>query len=316
MDTGVFNDDRYFDVFVEYAKASPEDVLVKITVSNRGSEAATIDVLPTLWFRNTWSWPGGGNKPTVRAIEVGDRSAIHASHSDPLFQESLEDYYLYCDEENELLFTENESNNARLFGTANVSPYVKDGINDYIVQGKRAAVNPDRLGTKASPHYHLNIPGGDSRIVRLRLTTTAAAQVAEVFSDFDRVFVARTNEADEFYDSILAPSVKADPDRARVVRQALAGMLWSEQYYYFDAYRWLDGHHAHPLHPARLQNRNRERFHMINDDVLSMPDKWEYPWYAAWDLAFHTIAPSLVDLEFAKNQLEIVLSGRYMHPNG
>jgi hypothetical protein len=316
LDTGVFDDDRYFDVFVEYAKGAPEDVLIKISIRNRGREAAALEVLPTLWFRNTWSWPDGGSKPLVRAIEAGGRAVIQTHHSDPLFQESLQDYYLYCEEAVPLLFTENESNNARLFGTANASTYVKDGINEYVVHGNHDAVNPDRVGTKASPHYQLTVPGGQTRTVRLRLTMTAPERLADAFSDFDTIFKARLKEADEFYDSVLAPAVKADPDRTNVVRQALAGMLWSKQYYYFDGYRWLEGHHANPLRAASHESRNRDWFHMINDDILSMPDKWEYPWYAAWDLGFHALALSVVDLDFAKEQLEIVLSGRYMHPNG
>ena len=316
LDTGAFDDDRYFDVFVEYAKRSPEDVLIRISICNRGREPAALEVLPTLWFRNTWSWPDGGRKPVMRAVETGGRTVIQAHHSDPLFQKSLPDYYLYCDEVVPLLFTENESNNARLFGTANASAYVKDGINEYVVHGKREAVNPNRVGTKASPHYQLTIPGGQTRTVRLRLTGISPADSADAFADFDAVFQARLKEANEFYDSVLTPAVKADPDRTNLVRQALAGMLWSKQYYYFDGYRWLEGHQANPLRAASRQHRNRDWFHMINDDILSMPDKWEYPWYAAWDLAFHTLALSIVDLDFAKEQLEIVLSGRYMHPNG
>ncbi len=316
LDTGVFDDGRYFDVLVEYAKATPEDVLIRISVFNRGPEAAALEILPTLWFRNTWSWPDGGSKPMLRAIEAGGRAVIQSHHTDPLFGESLEDYYLYCEEAVPLLFTDNESNNAKLFGTANASAYVKDGINEYVVHGKRDAVNPDRVGTKVSPHYQLTVPGGQVRTIRLRLTRAAPSSSADVFSDFNAVFQARIKEADEFYDSVLAPVVKADPDRTNVVRQALAGMLWGKQYYYFDGYRWLDGHRANPLSATSRQNRNRDWFHMINDDILSMPDKWEYPWYAAWDLAFHALALSVVDLDFAKEQLQIILSGRYMHPNG
>ena len=316
LDTGVFDHDRYFDVFVEYAKAEPEDLLVKISICNRGPEPAALHVLPTLWFRNTWSWPDGGTKPLMCMLEADGRAVIHTHHTDPLFQESLEDYYLYCEEDVPLLFTENETNNARLFGSANASPYVKDGINEYIVHGKRDAVNPGRVGTKAAAHYELTVPAAQSRAIRLRLTRRAPAEVSDAFVDFDEVFQARLKEADEFYDSVLAPAVKADPGRANVVRQALAGMLWSKQYYYFDGDQWLKDHQAHPLHGASRQSRNSDWFHMINDDILSMPDKWEYPWYAAWDLAFHTLALSVVDLDFAKEQLKLVLSGRYLHPNG
>ena len=316
LDTGAFGHDRYFDVFVEYAKAAPEDLLVKISLHNRGPEPAALHVLPTLWFRNTWSWSDGGAKPLMRALEGGRRAVIHAHHADPLFQESLEDYYLYCEGDVPLLFTENETNNARLFGGANASPYVKDGINEFVVHGRNDAVNPARAGTKAAAHYQLNIPAAESRTIRLRLTRRAPAEIADAFADFDQVIEARLKEADEFYASALAPAVTADPDRANVARQALAGMLWSKQHYYFDGYRWLEGHQADPLRTPSRQYRNRDWFHMINDDILSMPDKWEYPWYAAWDLAFHTLALSVVDLDFAKEQLKLMLSGRYLHPNG
>jgi Glycosyl hydrolase family 63 C-terminal domain len=316
LDTGVFDLDRYFDVFVEYAKAASEDLLIKINICNRGCEPSVLHVLPTLWFRNTWSWPDGGTKPLVRALEADGRAVIHTHHTDPLFQESLENYYLYCEGAVPLLFTENETNNARLFGSANASPYVKDGINEYIVHSKRDAVNPARVGTKAAAHHELTIPAAQSRSIRLRLTNRAPAELPDAFADFDAVFKARLKETDEFYGSAVSPAVKADPDRTNVVRQALAGMLWSKQYYYFEGDRWLESHQAHPLHAPSRQSRNSDWFHMINDDILSMPDKWEYPWYAAWDLAFHTLALSVVDLDFAKEQLKLVLGGRYMHPNG
>jgi hypothetical protein len=316
LDTGVFDDDRYFDVFVEYAKASPEDILIRIAVCNRGPDPAAIHVLPTLWFRNTWSWSAGGTKPVLRAFQMGGRAAIHAQHTDPLFQESLDDYYLYCEGAAPLLFTENETNNARLFGGTNASPYVKDGINEYLVRGRRDAVNPSRVGTKAAAHYELNVAAGQTAVIRLRLSRHAPDSQPHSFGDFDAIFNARIKEADAFYAAVLSPGAKANPDRANVARQALAGMLWSKQYYYFDANRWLQEHQAHPLRSAIRQSRNRDWFHMINDDILSMPDKWEYPWYAAWDLAFHTLALSVVDLEFAKEQIELVLSGRYIHPNG
>ena len=315
LDTGIFDHDRYFDVFVEYAKAAPEDTLIKISICNRGPEAAALHILPTLWFRNTWSWSDGGIKPLVRALEVNGRTIIQTHHTDPLFRESLEDYYLYCEGDVPLLLTENETNNARLFGGANASPYVKDGINDYLVHGKRDAVNPDRVGTKAAAHYELTVAASHSQTIRLRLTKREPDGLPDAFVDFDEVLEARLKEADEFYTSTIAPAVHADPDRAEVVRQALAGMLWSKQYYYFDGYQWLKGHQDHPLQASR-EARNRDWFHMINDDVLSIPDKWEYPWYASWDLAFHTLALSLVDLDFAKEQLKLVLGGRYLHPNG
>jgi Mannosylglycerate hydrolase MGH1-like glycoside hydrolase domain len=317
LDTGVFNDDRYFDVFVEYAKESPDDMLIQISVCNRGKEAASLHVLPTLWFRNTWSWAVGGSKPILRSVKGANRSVIHAHPTDPRFQESLADYYLYCEGDVPLLFTENETNHARLFGTANRTPYVKDGINNFLVHGQKDAVNPDAVGTKVSPHYQLAIGPEATEVVRLRLSRTAPGELGDPFGTFDAVLNERLKEADDFYDAVTPPAVKADRDRANVMRQALAGMLWSKQYYYFDADQWLEEHHAHPLHRGEDQaSRNREWFHMVNDDIISMPDKWEYPWYAAWDLAFHTIALSTVDPDFAKQQLELMLSQHYIHPNG
>ncbi len=316
LDTGVFDQNRYFDVFVEYAKDSPDDVLVKITVCNRGKDKATVHVLPTLWFRNTWSWPKGGSKPELKSVKGSKCSVIHAHHTDPLFQESLEDYYLYCEGTVPLLFTENETNTQRIFGAPNRTPYVKDGINNYVVQGQKDAVNPDRVGTKASPHYQLTVGPGGTEVVRLRLTRAAPAELRDPFGKFDAVVNTRLQEADEFYEAINPPSVNKDKDRANVVRQALAGMLWTKQYYFFNADQWLEEHHAHPLQKGSKQSRNRDWFHMVNDDIISMPDKWEYPWYAAWDLAFHTIALSAVDPDFAKQQLELMLSQSYLHPNG
>lgn len=316
IDTGVFDDDRYFDVFVEYAKVSPEDVLIKITVCNRGPEAAPLHVLPTLWFRNTWSWQGGGSKPILRSLDVDGYSVIHAHHTDSIFQEHLENYYLYCEGKVPLLFTENETNQERLFGKPNLSPFVKDSINNFIVHGKQSAVNPEQMGTKASSHYQLIIGGEETHVLRLRLTRAAPDKLSDPFEDFDSVFQARLEEADEFYRSVTPPSISSDA--AMVMRQALAGMLWTKQYYYFNAYQWLDEHHAHPLHPEPESRdvRNRDWFHMINDDIISMPDKWEYPWYAAWDLAFHAIALSIVDPDFAKQQLDLMLTEMYLHPNG
>jgi hypothetical protein len=314
LDTGVFKDDRYFDVVVEYAKAAPEDLLIRISIHNRGPEAALLHVLPTLWFRNTWSWPDGGSKPILQAIEGTGHRVIHAHHSDPLFQESLDDYDLFCEGTVPLLFTENETNTARLFGTPNASPYVKDGINNALVHGQQDAVNPAHQGTKVSPHYQLSVPAGGMQVVWLRLRRTAPEPLANPFETFDAVFQARLREADEFYREVTPPSVSADA--ANVMRQALAGMLWSKQYYYFNADTWLEEHRAHPLHPVSRAFRNRDWFHMVNDDVISMPDKWEYPWYAAWDLAFHTIALAAVDPDFAKQQLDLMLTGLYLHPNG
>ncbi len=303
LDTGVFDHDRYFDVFVEYAKADPEDVLIRISVHNRGPEAAVLDLLPTLWFRNVWSWDQQATKPSMRQVEKG---VVLVSHS------QLGDRTLDCDGSPELLFTENESNSCRLWGQANSSPYVKDALHEYIVSGKREAVNPSATGTKAAAHYHLEVPAGGSHVVRLRLT---AKRPAEPFGTFDQTFATRLAEANEFYDRITPRSLTED--ERRIHRQALAGMLWTKQYYYFDLDKWLEEHEAHPLTgTTHREMRNTEWFHMLNSDIISMPDKWEYPWYAAWDLAFHTIALSLVDFDFAKDQLLLMLRNLYAHPNG
>jgi hypothetical protein len=316
IDTGIFDDECYFDVFLEYAKAAPEDVLIKITLWNRGPKAAAVDVLPTLWFRNTWSWSHGGSKPLLRSLEDEKHRVIHAHHTDPLFQESLPDYTLTCEGEPVLLFTENETNHERLFGTPNDSPYVKDAFHDLLVNGRTGVVNPALEGTKAAALYPLTVGAGESVVLRLRLTRMDADghRLGDPFGNFEAVFQDRLNEADAFYRSVTPPSSTAD--EARVMRQALAGMLWTKQYYYFDADRWLAEHHAHPLLGQSRQVRNREWFHMVNDHIISMPDKWEYPWYAAWDLAFHTIAISVVDPDFAKEQLELMLRQVYLHPSG
>ncbi|HEX8751557.1 MAG TPA: glucosidase, partial [Nitrospira sp.] len=314
LDTGIFDEDRYFDVFVEYAKAGPDDILVQITAANRGPEAAELHVLPTLWFRNDWaSWIARpAAKPTMKQ-EKGPAvtSVVAASHTD------LGDYRLYCEGDVPLLFAENETNNERLFPQfPNATPYVKDGINNYVVDGKKNSVNPGRTGTKVSPHYKLKVPAGQSAKVRLRLTKGSASkdQVAPFGKGFDEIVSARLKEADEFYQAITPASLS--PDAARVMRQALAGMLWSKQYYFLDADQWLEEHQAHPLHQQHRHFRNRDWFHMVNKDVISMPDKWEYPWYAAWDLAFHTLPLGMVDSDFAKQQLELMLRGLYLHPSG
>ncbi len=310
LDTGVFNDDRYFDVFVEYAKDGPEDILVQITAVNRGPEKAELHLLPTLWFRNDWaSWIAGhAEKPMLKQIKgpAGTR-ALTAEH--PV----LGTYYLYCDGDVPLLFTENETNNKRLFPEhPNASPHVKDGINDYVVQGRKEAVNPDHQGTKGAAHYRQVVGPGQSVTVCLRLTNQASTvPFGRAFAD---TLAARRQEADEFYRTVTPPSVS--PDAANVMRQALAGMLWSKQYYAFDGGRWLTEHHANPLSPNCRYSRNREWYHMLNEDIISMPDKWEYPWYAAWDLAFHTLPLAIVDPDFAKQQMELMLHGNYLHPNG
>jgi len=303
LDTGIFDDDRYFDVFMEYSKGDPEDLLIKISIYNRGPEAAKLHVLPTLWYRNTWSWAAGQPKPVLGQL-AADR--IHAFHP------QLGEYTLQCEGTPELLFTENESNASRLWGQTNSSPYVKDAFHEFVVDGKRDAVNPARTGTKATARYVLDVPAGGSKTVRLRLSTKPSA---DGFANFDQLFASRLADADEFYDRITPKNLSED--ERRVHRQALAGMLWSKQFYYFDLDRWLVEHDSHPLIGSGNGGaRNSEWFHMLNRDVISMPDKWEYPWYAAWDLAFHTISLSLVDFDFAKEQLLLMLRNLYAHPNG
>src|SRR3990172_8760111 len=314
IDTGVFDDDRYFDVFVEYAKAAPEDILIRLSVCNRAGEAASLHVLPTLWFRRTWSSADDSPRPLLRrGAGYAETSVIAATHPE------LGERLLHCEGAVPLLFTENETNHERLFGGRNRTRHVKDGINDFVVLGHEHAVNPEQVGTKAAAHYELTVPAGETRVVRLRLTdATPDAQPGghtggnPFGGAFDATVAARLQEADEFYQSITPPAV--DEDGARVMRQALAGMLWSKQYYYFDADRWLDEHRAGV--GGNRTVRNAEWFHMINDDVISMPDKWEYPWYAAWDLAFHAAALSIVDLDFAKRQLDLMLGTLYLHPSG
>src|SRR5271163_4156505 len=303
LDTGVFDTDRDFDVFVEYAKADPEDLLIRITAHNRGPEAAHLHVLPTLWFRNTWQWGDKEPKPTLSRT---DKGTVLASH----FQAG--EYTLQCDGDVELLFTENESNNQKLWGQPNASPYVKDAFHEYLIAGKKEAVNPSHTGTKAAAHYFLEVPAGKSVEVRLRLSKTPTT---DAFATFDKIFAERIADNEEFYERITPKTLSED--ERRVHRQALAGMLWTKQYYYFDLDTWLSERDAHPLTGADKGNsRNADWFHMLNRDVISMPDKWEYPWYAAWDLAFHTLSLSLVDFDFAKEQLLLMLRNLYAHPNG
>ena len=300
LDTGIFDEDKYFDVFVEYAKGDPEDLLIKISVHNRGPQAAPLHVLPTLWYRNNWTFDDN-EKPKLRQADLNE---IHASHP------KLGDYRMECEGAAELLFTENESNASRLWSQPNPTPYVKDAFHEYVVSGNKSAVNPAKTGTKAAAHYMVSVPAHGSTVIRLRL-----AQKGKGFADFDQVFTQRQAEADEFYDRIT-PKNLTDDER-NVHRQALAGMLWSKQFYYFDLDKWLLEHDSHPILSAGSKKvRNQEWFHMLNADVISMPDKWEYPWYAAWDLGFHTIALSLVDFDFAKEQLLLMLRSLYAHPNG
>ena len=264
LDTGVFNEDRYFDVFVEYAKADPRDILIQITVCNRGPEAASLHVLPTLWFRNTWAWWPDQPKPSLReATGKGDASTIEARHSE------LGSFSLYCQGHPPLLFTENDTNNKRLFGAPNATPYVKDGINDYIVSGAQAAVNPNQTGTKAAANYRLDVSAGETAVIRLRLTGAASGRP---FGDpFDKIMEERRQEADAFYQTLTPPGISSDA--ANVMRQALAGMLWSKQFFYLDADKWLDEHGVDSLRPSTRQVRNREWFHLIANHVISMPDK-------------------------------------------
>jgi hypothetical protein len=309
LDTGVFNEDRYFDVFVEYAKQSPEDTLIQISVYNRGPEPARLHALPTLWFRNTWTWWSDTPKPLLK--EVPGRKGVQvvaASHA------KLGERYLYCEGDARLLFTENETNNERIFGTPNATPYVKDGINNYVVEGNQSAVNPEKTGTKSAAHYQLNVGAGKTAIICLRLSDVAPAEIGDPFKSFSWTMQARQNEADAFYKSITPERVSEG--EALVMRQALAGMLWTKQYFFFDVDKWLDEHGVDPIKPGNRFIRNREWFHMLNEHIISMPDKWEYPWYAAWDLAFHTMALSLVDLDFAKQQLDLMLQEFFLHPTG
>jgi hypothetical protein len=310
LDTGIFQDDRYFDVFVEYAKSSPEDILIQISLCNRGPETATIHVLPTLWFRNTWTWWPETPKPVLRGAG-GSSSAtvVVAAHAE------LGDRFLYCEGDVPLLFTENETNNQRIFGIPNTGSYVKDGINDYLVSGQRKAINPVATGTKVSANYLLTVSAGQTATIRLRLNDTQPGKPGEPFGDqFRELFERRRSEADEFYRNITPDGM--DADRAGVMRQALSGMLWSKQYFSLDVTKWLAEHGADPRTPDAPRLRNSEWFHMVNEHIISMPDKWEYPWYAAWDLAFHAVALSAVDVDFAKSQLDLLLQRFFLHPSG
>jgi hypothetical protein len=318
LDTGVFDDDRYFDVFVEYAKASAEDVLIQITAHNRGPQPATLHVLPTLWFRNQWSWQSDPDRPSLeRVAATPDLGVVKATDA------KLGERYLYCEGEVPLLFTENETNTQRIFGVPGRSLYVKDGINNHVVHGQDGVVNPEQKGTKVAAHCRVTLGPGECRVFRLRLSDVAPAALSEgngtsgspLGSGFEEVMQARRKEADEFYAAITPPSL--DRDAANVFRQALAGMLWTKQFYYYDVDKWLEERGSDPFKPTRkAAPRNDHWHHMYNGDVISMPDKWEYPWYAVWDLAFHVLPLSLVDPDFGKEQLKLVLRERYIHPNG
>ncbi|MGH9776427.1 MAG: MGH1-like glycoside hydrolase domain-containing protein [Candidatus Acidiferrales bacterium] len=320
LDTGIFNENRYFDVYIEYAKAASEDILIRITAWNRGPEKAALRLLPTLWFRNTWSWGG-----VVRACHAQQTASAPGSASVLARQPDYGAYLLTAEGKPELLFTENETNLEKLYGGKNRTPYVKDSINDAVVLGKRGAVNPANEGTKVAADYALEIPAGGSATVRLRLTKWAEGDGAAApktppvtkrsGAEFERIFAERIREADEFFGARHCPKMSADAQL--VQRQAFAGLLWGKQSYHYDVEQWLAGDPTQP--PAdrrRKQGRNSDWTHLYNADVISMPDKWEYPWYASWDLAFHCVAMALIDPDFAKEQLILLLREWYQHPNG
>jgi mannosylglycerate hydrolase MGH1-like protein/glycosyl hydrolase family 63 len=310
VDTGAFADGRYFDVEVEYAKADPEDILIRIHVTNRGREAASIDLLPTIWFRNTWSWSPNPHPPSLARVPGTNVVALQ----EPKYGRR----FLHCDAdagEPVLLFTNNETNCERLYGSPSASPYVKDAFHRFVVDGEQQAVNPEARGTKAAARYALTIGAGEMATISLRLNEREPGTAAEFGELFDAMFDTRRREADEFYNTVIPPTLS--DDARNVARQALAGLLWSKQYYHYVVKHWLEGDPAQPTPPqGRERGRNHEWTHLYNADVISMPDKWEYPWYAAWDLAFHCVPLALVDSEFAKDQLTLLLREWYMHPNG
>ncbi|HEY3615825.1 MAG TPA: glucosidase [Candidatus Sulfotelmatobacter sp.] len=306
VDTGIFDENRYFDVFVEYAKAGPEEILIRLAACNRGPEDASLHLLPTLWYRNTWSGVPGGARPVMTEFDGCGAPTIHAAHA------TLGNYYLLCDGADQLLFTENDTNNEKIFRVRNISPYVKDSINDFIIHQQAGAVNPARRGTKAAAHYFLSVPGRGSAEICLLLSNNTPSTPAKRASfngkSFDQLVEQRRQDADEFYGSVIPQHVSSD--EANVMRQALAGMLWSKQHYIYDVYRWScsDG--------TLMKRSNSAWTHLCAADVISMPDKWEYPWFAAWDLAFQTVALHVVDPDFAKQQLELIHKPWFMHPNG
>lgn len=302
LDTGVFDENRYFDIFVEYAKADPEDILIRISAVNRGPETADLRILPTLWFRNTWSWEPGSTKPLLYMEESqGDCRVIHTQ------QNESKDYRLYCADTPALLFCENETNAWQLFHSNNTSLYTKDGINNHIVYDQKDAVNPANRGTKAAADYALSILPGETSVLRLRLCHAESLDTDKIFTGFDALIDQRKKEADDFYASLSGGMLNRE--QQRILRQAMAGMIWTKQYYEFDVERWLD---EHPRHNAR----NTGWEHMKCRDIISMPDKWEYPWFAVWDTAFHTLPLAMIDPAFAKQQLSLFLENRYQHPNG
>jgi hypothetical protein len=303
MDTGVFDDDRYFDVVIEYAKAAPDDVRMQVTVHNRGPEPAAIHVLPHIWFRNTWSWAADVPKPELALDRPG---TIRVDHPE------LGAFRLDAAEAPELYFCDNETNAARVFGSPGGARYPKDAIHARVVHGDIDAINPDRAGTKAAAHYRFTVPAGGQVTTRVRLRSSGHEAG---FDDFDAIVEQRRADADRFY-AVLQEGI-ASADERLVQRQALAGMIWSKQFYHYDVNRWLEGDPGHPPPPpGRGRGRNADWAHLNNADVVSMPDKWEYPWYAAWDLAFHTLPLAMVDAGFAKRQLLLMTREWYMHPSG
>ena len=308
LDTGVFDEDRYFDVQVEYAKADVDDIAIRITVTNRGSDAAFLQVLPTLWFRNTWSWTGDEEIPEIKVVSnISGQAGLLAKKA------QFDAYRLSFEGSPDLLFTENETNYERLYGSSNRSFTKSDGINDAVVNGRPHAVNSENRGSKAAARYKIDLQGGQSTVLRLRLTQGDG--LADPFDGFDAIFQMRVAEADNYYETIIPTGL--NDDERNVMRQSLAGLLWSKQFYHYVIKDWLEGDAKQPPPPpSRHTGRNSRWGHLYNADVLSMPDKWEYPWFAAWDLAFHCIALSIVDADFAKSQLSLMLREWYMHPNG
>jgi hypothetical protein len=307
LDTGAFAESRYFDVQVEYAKGECNDLLMRVTVHNRGPAAAPIEIVPQLWFRNTWRWAPGAGRPELTGIGAFERvSVVEAVH------EHLGRFWLHVDGPDELLFTENESNAERLWGVVSATRYVKDAFHEAVIRGNRDAVNPALRGTKVGARFGRRLQSGETAVVRLRWADRAMG--AGAFADFDEVFARRLHEANDFYEAVTPKTLA--PDERRVFRQAMAGLLWSKQYYSYDVERWLRGDIAPKPPEDRWGARNSEWRHLYNSEVLSMPDKWEYPWYAAWDLAFHCIPLALIDPDFAKQQLTLLVREWYMHPNG
>lgn len=314
IDTGVFNENKYFDIFVEYAKSTPEDILIRITATNHGPQPAILHLLPTLWYRNTWSWGRNDSRPHLQQGREANALLWYIEAQHPL----LGTYHLYYENADELLFTQNETNFQRLFAAPNPTPYVKDAFHDYLVQGKRDSVNPARSGTKAAALYSREIAAGATLIIRQRLVkrvNDSAHAIEAPFRGFDETFNERKQDADEYYAELQAETL--NEEQQQIQRQALAGMLWNKQFYHYIVEQWLNGDPAQPSPPAqRKYGRNREWKHLYNERVMSMPDKWEYPWYASWDLAFHCLPLALIDSAFAKSQLDLLMREWYMHPNG